>query len=185
MPIVVRFEPGENRKCISGELEQWDTGQSLEIYGITNAQEVHWAQEGKGETTAVLAEQKEEHIEAEIPDLLLMESRNLYGYIYTVDGESGETQYTIYMTVNPRAKPEDYTEPENRDILQQIMQKLNKKADGLQVKEDHLQLLSGKTPIGNEVKLPQGGGTGENIEPITDREIDEIMKGEQGDVEIS
>lgn len=185
MSIVVKFEPGENRKCISGELEQWDTGQSLAIYGITDAQEVHWAQEGKGETTAVLAEQKEGYIEVEIPDLLLTESRNLYGYIYTVDGGSGETQYTIYMTVNPRAKPEDYTEPGNRNILQQIIQKLNKKADGLQVEEDRLQLLSGKTPIGNEVKLPQGGGTGENIESITNQEIDEIMKGEQEDAEIS
>ena len=109
MPIVVKFETGENKKCISGELEQWDTGQCLEIYGIPDAQEIHWAQEGKGETTAVLAEQKEGYIEAEIPDLLLTESRNLYGYIYTVDGGSGETKYTIYMTVNPR---------ENRRITQ-------------------------------------------------------------------
>lgn len=182
MPIVVRFEPGEKRKCISGELEQWDTGQRLEIYGIPAAQEAHWAQERKGGTTVVLTEQKEGYIEAEIPDLLLTESRNLYGYIYVVDGGTGETQYTIYVTVNPRAKPEDYTEPGNRNILQQIIQRLNKKADGLQVEEDRLQLLSGKSPIGNEVKLPQGGGTGENIEPITNQEIDEIMKGEQADV---
>lgn len=185
MSITVRFEPGENRKCISGELEQYDTGQSVAIYGIPAAQEVHWAQEGKSGSIAVLAEWQEEYVLADIPDKVLTESRNLYGYIYAVDGEEGETRYTIYLTVNPRAKPEDYTDPEDENILQQIVEKLNKKADGLQVKEDHLQLLSGENPIGNEVKLPQGGGAGENIESITNQEIDEIMKGEQENVEVS
>lgn len=82
------------------------------------------------------------------------------------------------IEVKRRAKPQDYDAPDEQDLLRQIIAKLNKKGDKLQLEENRLQLFSEENLL-SEVELPEGGGTAVEIESITGPEIDEIMKGEK------
>ena len=96
-------------------------------------------------------------------------------YVYkTIPGE-GKTIFEIRLSVKARKKPEDYEAPADKHVLEQIVEQLKQKGDGLQLEGNQLQLLSGNDPI-SSVNLPNSGGTVE-IESITNPEIDEIMKG--------
>lgn len=79
--------------------------------------------------------------------------------------------------MNKRPKPEDYEEPEEEHILEELLEQLNKKGDRLYLEENRMQLFSGENLL-SEVELPEGGGSETvEIESITNPEIDEIMKG--------
>lgn len=60
---------------------------------------------------------------------------------------------------------------------------MKKKADGAQINENNLQLTSEGEPVGDPVTLPSGAG-GE-VESIPNDEIDEMMKGEKENGEVS
>lgn len=185
--IKVMFDEAEQRKETGG-ITQWDYGRKLAIYGMELEEnetiEVHYALEGELEAFRCPGENTGEYIEAEIPNSLLKDGRNINAYIYRIDKEKGMTIYTVYLIVKKRQKPEDYSAPEDRDVIAKMENDLKGKADGLRLEGMELQLMSGETPIGEAIEIPIGQG-GTVMKPIQEGEIDGIMEGETQNGEVS
>lgn len=182
--IDVAFD-GQKKRVEVGGLTQWDYGRKIRIHGL-NPQpeelfEFHYAPEGSCEAFRCKGNVDEsEYIESEIPAKFLELGVNINVYIYRTDPERGMTIYTVYLIVKKRPKPEDYDAPADKNIIRQLQDELAGKADGLQITDEGLQLMSGNDPIGD----PVPAGTAD-IESIPDSEIDEIMKGEDTNVKVS
>lgn len=183
--IELEFKEGERWKEPAAVLTQWDYGQIIRIRGIPliNQIEIHFAQSRSGRAFRTIAEIKEDYLQAYIPNKFLEEAGSIYAYVYVTTPESGRTEYTICMTVKARARPEDYEAPADKDIIAQLREEVKKKADGAQINENNLQLTSEGEPVGDPVALPSGAG-GE-VESIPNDEIDEMMKGENENGEVS
>lgn len=177
--IYANFGEEERTLWIRG-LTQWDYGRVLKISGLNLAGDsiqVHFANEGCGEALVQLgAVDKSGNITVKIPNELLKNGRDINAYVYLADKEFGKTIREIWIAVKPRPKPKDYEEVEDQHTLEQLLEAINKKADGLALKDVDLQLTSEGTPIGEAVALPTGGSA--DVNPITIPEIDEIMKGD-------
>lgn len=161
----MRVDFKDDRKNITViGLDQWDYGQKLEIYGIPDVThaEVHFCCESDTEALIIQA-QVTEHITADIPDALLRTGENLKAYVYIATATEGKTIRTITMIVNRRQRPEDYTALPEKNLLREILEKLDLKADDIELKENELQLLSGGKGIGSKIRLPGGSG-GREIE---------------------
>jgi endonuclease YncB( thermonuclease family) len=96
-------------------LYKWDTGQVLEIYGMTLpvVPQVHFAH--KGAQYAIVREATMDAsgvIRASIPDTLLQSSANLFAYVCTMQGDEFKTHCKIVIPVITRAKPNDYAPDE-------------------------------------------------------------------------
>ena len=125
-------------------------------------QEVHFCCESDTEALIKQA-QVTDHITADIPDKLLRTGENLKAYVYIATATEGKTIRTITMIVNRRQRPEDYTALPEKNLLREILEKLDLKADDIELKENELQLLSGGKGIGSKIRLPGGSG-GREIE---------------------
>lgn len=146
-------------------LTQWDYGQELEIWGlpgITHA-ELHFCLENELEAKIVPAKIGAEKLSAPIPDEFLRRGDNIYAYLYIATPEKGETIKTIFLPVKRRAQPKDYCSLPDRNLLRQLIESLEKKADNIRLLDGDLQLLSGKKEIGNRIRLPTTG-SGREIE---------------------
>lgn len=175
--FTAKFNENESCTKVYG-LWQWSFGQKLKIVGVPVSEhtiEVHFSEEGNEEALRVLANVEDGAIISDIPNELLRSGRNLFAYVYFANETEGATVRKVNMFVRPRAKPRDYSAPEDRDMLQQILAIAKGKADDLILRGKMLQLASEGKEIGNEVELP--AGTGE-VESLTDAEIDKIMEGE-------
>lgn len=161
----MRVDFKDDRKNITViGLDQWDYGQKLEIYGIPDVThaEVHFCCESDTEALIKQA-QVTDHITADIPDKLLRTGENLKAYVYIATATEGKTIRTITMIVNRRQRPEDYTALPEKNLLREILEKLDLKADDIELKENELQLFSGGKGIGSKIRLPGGSG-GREIE---------------------
>ena len=164
--ITAVFEDGESYAEATG-LTQWDYGQVLRIIGLNckKPNEIHFAIEGA--TTAIIqtvtAEENGE-ITARIPNKLLEKGGNIKAYLYIADADSGETVKIIGMPVKRRQKPDDYDSPAEKNLLRQMIEKLESKADNMKIVEGELQLMSGSKEIGDRIRLPSGGSGGKEIE---------------------
>ena len=163
MKLRVDFKDDRKNITVIG-LDQWDYGQKLEIYGIPDVThaEVHFCCESDTEALIKQA-QVTDHITADIPDKLLRTGENLKAYAYIATATEGKTIRTITMIVNRRQRPEDYTALPEKNLLREILEKLDLKADDIELKENELQLLSGGKGIGSKIRLPGGSG-GREIE---------------------
>nr|DAU01987.1 MAG TPA: hypothetical protein [Caudoviricetes sp.] len=163
MKLRVDFKDDRKNITVIG-LDQWDYGQKLEIYGIPDVThaEVHFCCESDTEALIKQA-QVTDHITADIPDKLLRTGENLKAYVYIATATEGKTIRTITMIVNRRQRPEDYTALPEKNLLREILEKLDLKADDIELKENELQLLSGGKGIGSKIRLPGGSG-GREIE---------------------
>ena len=184
--IEVAFD-GQKKRTEIGGLTQWDYGRKIRIHGL-NPQpeemfEFHFAPEGSREAFRCSGSIDESgYIESDIPAKFLELGVNINVYIYRTDPGKGMTIYTVYLIVKKRPKPEDYDAPADKNIIRQIQEELIGKADGMQMTDAGLQLMSGDDPIGPPVELPSAIV---DIMPIRDTEIDEIMKGEETDGKVS
>ena len=120
--VVAEFK-NENYTSVYG-LKQWDFGQKLLIKG-TGIQgktvEVHFALERDNVALRILGTIENENITVCIPDILLQSGNSIYAYVYKSTDTEGKTTHEIFMHVSPRAKPEDYTEKEFKNALQQVL----------------------------------------------------------------
>lgn len=67
--------------------------------------------------------------------------------------------------------------PDGENVLLQIAEKVENKADNMSLSDGFLQLESEGRKIGTAVSLPEGGGgSGPSIEIISNSEIDEMFK---------
>lgn len=162
--IKAYFENNEASTRAYG-LTQWDYGQELRIYGIERLQtaEVHFSI-GEKEAEISLAEiQEDGTISAMIPDKLLEEGLEIRAYVYVATADSGETVRTVILPVQRRPRPGDYSSPGDKNLLRQLMEKIDSKADDIKLEEGFLQLMSEKKEIGSRIRIPTGGA-GREIE---------------------
>lgn len=160
MMIRAVFNEKEDFLKVYG-LTQWDYGQKLQIIGLEGLKrpEVHFA--GASSAAALICPatvQEDGSIVARIPDRLLERGEDIRAYVYVADGQSGETVYTMTLHVARRAKPEDYDAPAEKNLLRQVLEKLDTKADSLDLIEGALVLKAGDAEIGPRIRLPTGGG---------------------------
>lgn len=164
MILKVDFTDEYKKHITATGLTQWDYGQKLEIYGIPDVThaEVHFCCESD---TEALIQQAEiiDCISVNIPDVLLRTGENIKAYVYIATAKEGRTVRTITLVVKQRQRPEDYTAPPEKNLLREILEKLDLKADNIKLTENELQLLSGGKGIGSKIRLPTGSG-GREIE---------------------
>ena len=174
--IIAKFS-GSCVTTVHG-LTRWDYGQKLQIQAdsmeITDGTEVQFYQE-------ILS--SVEYIKStvvDIPDKMLQNPQEITAYVYVCQPDSGETILTMHLPVKNRERPENYVLPKTEEHkrllpkggkLGQVLRKSSdddykvewaEVADGLQLIDNELQLLSGNIPIGQRVRLPTG--TGREIE---------------------
>lgn len=158
--MQVSFENQENDFIRCTGLTQWDYGQELEITGLPDVKkaELHYSLEGETEAEIVLPSVQGEKIKACIPDKLLQKGKNVYAYLYLATAEAGETVKTILLVVKRRARPSDYSVPPGKNLLRQLMEELEKKADNARIIDGAFQLLSGEKEVGDRIRLPSSAG---------------------------
>lgn len=149
------------RKTEARGLVQWDYGQILQIEGLKGIDhaEVHFAvKECSAKAEICIATIEENRILADIPDKLLEVGKDLIAYVYIADAMSGKTVRIIELPVKKREQPGDYSKPSGKNLLRQVLESLEKKADNMTVIDGELQLLSGDTPVENRVRMETAAG---------------------------
>lgn len=161
--IRATFNDNEEYARANG-LTQWDYGQELQIIGLGPVQnaEVHFALEGCREAEIQTVKMENEILHVRIPDKLLEKGENIKAYVYLATPDHGETIKTIAMPVVRRPRPDDYSSPAERNLLRELMQKVDLKADNITAVDGCIQLLAGGKEIGDRIRLPSG--TGREIE---------------------
>lgn len=173
--MVVANCSEDDRTVSIRKLTQWDYGQVLKVCGIpvrSDTIQVHFALEGSDSALIVLARVEDGNILAEIPNSMLKNGRDINAYIYVANESEGRTIYKITLYVKKRPRPEEYDAPADKNVLQQIIESVSKKADGIKIDGKKVQLLSGEKEIGTAAELPETAGT---IEAITTEEIDSLF----------
>lgn len=149
------------RKTEARGLVQWDYGQILQIEGLKGIDhaEVHFAvKECSAKAEICIATIEENRILADITDKLLEVGKDLIAYVYIADAMSGKTVRIIELPVEKREQPGDYSTPSGKNLLRQVLESLEKKADNMTVIDGELQLLSGDTLVGNRVRMETAAG---------------------------
>jgi hypothetical protein len=174
--IIAKFS-GSCVTTVHG-LTRWDYGQKLQIQAdsmeITDGTEVQFYQETLSSVEYIKS------TVVDIPDKMLQNPQEITAYVYVCQPDSGETILTMHLPVKNRERPENYVLPKTEEHkrllpkggkLGQVLRKSSdddykvewaEVADGLQLIDNELQLLSGNIPIGQRVRLPTG--TGREIE---------------------
>lgn len=112
MPNITIIKDG----CIVDSLYQWDTGQVMEIYGLSlpMAPEIHFARFGMRE--AIVCQSTKDAsgvIRVTVPDELLEKSGDLNAYVCVKEGKTFSTLRKIVLPVIARAEPDDEEEAES------------------------------------------------------------------------
>lgn len=139
--VIVNFED-ENYKRVTG-LWQWDYGQVLRIQGLNlpKAVEIHFSlQESGGEAKKRVGFTKDGVTDVVIPESMLeneevIDSYNIYAFIYLTDDTSGQTEYKICMPVKARPKPEAFDKPEDEEIFREAIKAVNDAAERAETAE--------------------------------------------------
>lgn len=118
---------------------QWDYGQILRIQSkkkLPKAVEVHFSEQGKGGSSITRIGTTADNVtDVPIPDSLLEKSGNIYAFVYIEDGQSGNTEYKIEMSVKARPKPEVPRTPEEPELFKETIKAVNDAADRAETAE--------------------------------------------------
>ncbi len=157
--LTASFNNGDKVTEVSG-LRQWDYGQVLKICGLhihEKTVEVHFSVSGGCEALIQFVTVEDSDIFVDIPNELLEVGRDIKAYVFVSDEVSGNTIREITIGVERRPKPKDYSAPADKNLLRQLIEKVEGKADNAKVIDGCLQLLSGEKEIGDRIRLPAGG----------------------------
>lgn len=128
----------EDTVTASGVLYQYDYNQDLKIQGlnIAGSAQVHFSfQQSFGEAVRIIGEAEDGDLTVQIPNFLLKGFLSCQGeyyiwaFVYVADGDAGETIKRIRIKVIARPRPQDYSEPEYKDVFDQITESLAAKLD--------------------------------------------------------
>lgn len=97
----------------------YDYGQRIQIEGLDLPEmyEVHFMWNTLERAKTVIGTTCAGKSTVDIPDSALRERGILTAYIYLSDLESGKTINQITMYINPRAEPDEYTDPDDVDTF--------------------------------------------------------------------
>lgn len=118
---------------------QWDYGQILRIQSkkkLPKAVEVHFSEQEKGGSSITRIGTTADNVtDVPIPDSLLEKSGKIYAFVYIEDGQSGNTEYKIEMSVKARPKPEIPGTPEEPELFKETIKAVNDAADRAETAE--------------------------------------------------
>jgi len=82
----------------------------LRLYGLTQRDvfTVHFSYAGIQEAVKTMPHWEGEYWMAEIPDVMLLQNKELLCYVYFEESSGGVTGYEISLPIIPRTKPSDY-----------------------------------------------------------------------------
>lgn len=150
------FQEGILSLTLAG-LTQWDYGQKLTIKGLTvsSALEVHFSNNAEKEAIVMSATKSGSDIITEIPNVLLEKDKDITAWVYTDDGQSGETIRTIVLKVTPRIKPADYISENNAGKVIDYVAKAEEYASSAQesaeIAQDNAEKVQANTDIVKEI----------------------------------
>lgn len=87
---------------------QWDTGCLLNVGGISEGSELHFANSAFPEPLKAKTFKKGSDVLCKVPDEILQTSGRFYVFVYMCEEENGYTVYEKSFVVNPKPKPVDY-----------------------------------------------------------------------------
>lgn len=131
-----------NTKEITGELWQYDYGETLRIQGgnLQKAQEVHFSLNGTGGTTVTrIGVTKDGVTDVVIPDSMLENNDSeidylIYVFLYNRDSTSGETTKRFALNVRSRPKPE-HTGGTDGNAFGEVVEEVRKSAERAEAAE--------------------------------------------------
>lgn len=119
----IDIEQSNNQPMIIRGVFQYDHGLKLRIYGLPADAEwqIHYGYSEYKDGLSVIGQLEGEAVVAAIPDILLMQAKPLWCYVYYEEESVGLTVYEIQIPIIPRIKPAagTYTpeQIDNYDIL--------------------------------------------------------------------
>ena len=159
----------EDTVTASGVLYQYDYNQDLKIQGlnISGSAQVHFSfKQSFGEAVRIIGEAEDGDLTVQIPNFLLKGFLSCQGeyyiwaFVYVADSDAGETIKRIRIKVIARPRPKDYSEPEYKDVFDQITESLEAKVDKKQGTSNSGKFLA----VGNDGNITlvdgNGGGSG-------------------------
>ncbi len=173
---------------------QYDYGQILRIQGenLPKAVEVHFSlNEVGGDSITKIGVTTDGITEVQVPDELLENGGarfkyNIYAFVYTEDGASGNTEYRVRIPVQVRPKPSDHVTPDNTDIdpFGDVVKAVNNAAERAEASEqkakEHAASASGSAVTAEKTKEDALRKVGEKkreaIEAIQNQEETSIGK---------
>ena len=119
----------------SSKLFQWDLNRKIKIIGKEEVDEVHFSHVGDEEALVVKPIKENNILIANIPNILLQESKDIFVYLVSKDKTLKET----FFTVGRREKPTDYLYTEidilNYSSLEKRLVELEEKLNNIPVEE--------------------------------------------------
>lgn len=173
---------------------QYDYGQILRIQGenLPKAVEVHFSlNEVGGDSITKIGVTTDGITEVQVPDELLENGGarfkyNIYAFVYTEDGASGNTEYRVRIPVQVRPKPSDHVTPDNTDIdpFGDVVKAVNNAAERAEASEqkakEHAASASGSAVTAEKTKEDALRKVGEKkreaIEAIQNQEETSVGK---------
>ena len=159
----------EDTVTASGVLYQYDYNQKLKIQGlnIAGSAQVHFSfRQSFGEAVRIIGEAEDGDLTVQIPNFLLkgfllrQGEYYIWAFVYVADSDAGETIKRIRIKVIARPRPKDYSEPEYKDVFDQITESLEAKVDKKQGTSNSGKFLA----VGNDGNITlvdgNGGGSG-------------------------
>lgn len=130
--VIANFKDGE-LKTQTTPMHQWDYGQKLRIQGLKlpSAVEIHFAEANAASAITRLGITTDGVTDAPIPDQLFEQKETVLAYVYLTDETSGLTIYKITIPVIERAKPEEWSEPETKEIFEEVLAQLKTDLDAM------------------------------------------------------
>lgn len=135
--IKVDFSDGGYKDVVREGLIQWDIGTKLEIHGLELEEDtqVHFSlQQNSGLAKRMLGKWADGILTVDIPAFILEGEEeccycwnneyHAWAWIYVTEGELAETVKKIELHIESRAKPDDYSSPGDKDIIQQLREEI-------------------------------------------------------------
>ena len=122
-------------KVINGSLYQWDLNRSVEVDDPENKiSAIHFCHKGDEDALVVPFSKDEGKVRANIPNILLQSSDEIYVFVVYTESEEVKTEEHKLFYVFPRQKPSDYVYEESEVLSYKALEKelrksLERKAD--------------------------------------------------------
>jgi hypothetical protein len=92
---------------------QWDSGQTVIVEHEGTIHEVHFAHKDDERSLTVITKEIENGVEANVPNILLQSSEDIFAYLVFRDEDGTETRKAVKIPVLSRPKPETYVYTES------------------------------------------------------------------------
>lgn len=109
---------------------QWDSGQTVIVEHEGTIHEVHFAHKDDERSLTVITKEIENGVEANVPNILLQSSEDIFAYLVFRDEDGTETRKSVRIPVLSRPKPETYVYTESEVLNYAYLDERLKELEG-------------------------------------------------------